>query len=337
MVGEDIFRQAVSQLREQTGISAKKVPPGGRAVDARIQLKRGKEMVEFICEIKNELRSVHLPGLMELNRKRRREPLLVISQYIPKPLKEGLKGQGISYLEASGNCFINHGNLYVYINDQAVTPTRLPQEGKLWKTAGLKFLFLILQYPDMLNTSYRVLAGAADIALGNIGPLIEELKEEGYAKSGADGKLFIENKPLLQKKWVELFVSVMRPKLKLGNFRFMDEASMDHWKTLPHQNFLWGGEAAGALLTNHLKPQELTLYTSHSKVQLMKDLKMVPAKDGPVELMEIFWNEESFEAQERVKATVPPLVAYAELAASMDSRNRETAERIKEKYLEDAG
>lgn len=62
----------------------------------------------------------------------------------------------------------------------------------------------------------------------------------------------------------------------------------------------------------------------------MRKLKIVPDHTGEVELLRPFWNEEIFTTN---KGTVPALLAYAELISSFDSRNRETAMRIKEKYV----
>jgi hypothetical protein len=335
----EIVLKALSAFRKQTGASLAVVPLGDLSkqkkfvLDTRVRLKIGKEVAEFKVEVKNELRQLHLPILLD-RLKDKEEDWLIISQYIPKPLKEDMKRHGINYLEASGNCFIRYRNWFFYINDQAVTPSRLPEEGKLWKSTGLKFLFLLLQKPGMINESYRTLAKATKVALGNIGPFLDELKKEGYVNEYNQGQLFFENQQQLQRKWVELFASVLRPKLRLGNFRFLDEGRYSDWSRIPAHHFFWGGEAAGALLTDYLRPERFTLYTSYPKTDLMKELKMVPDENGRIELMEIFWNEYEVESSLPPSRTVPPLLAYAELATSLDSRNRETAERIKENYLE---
>lgn len=188
----------------------------------------------------------------------------------------------------------------------------------------------------MINAPYRTLANASATALGNIGPFIGELKKEGYVRSYHKDMLFIENKEQLRNKWIELFSSVLRPKLKIGTFRFMGtEGVAEGWKNVPAIHFLWGGEAAGALMTDYLRPQKLTIYTTYPKMQLMKELKLVPDEAGQVELMEAFWKEDELDHPAKTLRTVPPLLAYAELATSLDSRNRETAEKIKDLYLKD--
>ena len=336
---EEIILEALRQLKWQTGVSANIVPlrnltqKGGYTIDNRVQLSHYPKPIEFAVLVKNEIRKVHLPGILELLESRNGENWLVISQYIPKPLKQELKNHGINYLEASGNCFIRNEGLYLFVNDQAVTPVRLREQGKLWNPTGLKFLMVILQDQEMLNSSQRTLAKASGIALGNIGSFIDELKNEGYLTTNTSGALHIENKTQLQNKWVELFTAILRPKLKLGTFRSFDDIYIN-WKHAPQKDFLWGGEPAGDLLTGYLKPEKITLYTRKSKIEIMKELRLVPDSDGAVELMEIFWNENELRHQGKNQNTVPPLLAYAELATSLDSRNRETAERIKKEYLE---
>jgi hypothetical protein len=69
------------------------------------------------------------------------------------------------------------------------------------------------------------------------------------------------------------------------------------------------------------------------KTDIMRELRLVPDPQGKVELMDLFWNEPYFKNRDH-QTVVPPLLAYAELITSLDSRNRETAERIKQKYLD---
>ena len=300
--------------------------------DAVLDLKMGQQKARFWVEVKNEIREQNLAQLLR-NVNVNPENWLLICQYIPKPVKEKLKNQGINYLEAAGNCFIRKDGLFFYINDRAVTELRQPKEGKLWKQAGLKFLFGILLKPELLNMPYRKIAEITGVALGNIGPFIQELKKEGFLIVGEKDNepfQFLENKKLMQQKWVELFNAVLRPKLKQGTFRFLNKADQYEWEYLPDHDFYWGGEPAGARLTNFLTPERLTVYTRKPKTIIMQQLKLVPDANGTVEIMQKFWNDELDYKQ----GIVPPLLAYAELINSLDSRNRETAERIKQKYLD---
>lgn len=337
MKQKEILDKTLQQFTTITGASVKiiddhefekKYP----RTDLALEIKLGKQKVRFRVEVKNEIREQNLPLLLNQVKKTKGNWIL-ICQYIPKPVKETLKNLGINYLEAAGNCFIRKDGLFFYINDRAVTELRQPKEGKLWKQTGLKFLFGILLKPELLNMPYRRMAEITGVALGNIGPFIQELKDEGFLKEGKKDNgpfQFLENKKLLLQKWTELFNAVLKPKLKQGTFRFLDKADQFDWENLPDNDFYWGGETAGARLTNFLKPERFTVYTRKAKTIIMQQLKIVPDANGTVELMEKFWNDELDYKQ----GTVPPLLAYAELITNLDSRNRETAERIKQKYLD---
>jgi hypothetical protein len=333
MKREEILEKAIQQFAMLTGAVIKVLPGeelvinGNTQTDTAIELKTVQQKTKFWVELKNEVRETILPHLLKKQHNNRKEWLL-ICQYIPKPMKENLKSNGFNYLETAGNCFIQKDGLFFYINDRAVTEMRQHKEGKLWKQAGLKFLFAILQNEELLNKTHRYMAEATKVALGNIGPFIQELKEEGYLKDAIDNRLIIENKELLRNKWVELFNAILKPKLRLGKFRFIDNKMMQDWKKIKPKDFRWGGETAGALWTNFLQPEIFTIYTNEPKMKIMQQLKLVPDVNGNVELMEKFWHPVFDDGNK-----VPALLAYAELVTSIDSRNRETAERLKQNLL----
>lgn len=340
MSEQKILYTALDKLQELTGleynVSQTQYISEGREIDALISIGMGKKLRKFNVEVKNELRSAQLPRILhQLDLINGYAPL-IISQYIPKPLKQELKSQSVNYLEAAGNAFIRTEDLFIYINDQPVTETRLPAEGKLWNPTGLKFLFAVLQFPELINQPYRAIAQSSDIALGAVGALINELEAEGFLKTGSSGEnknfKFIEQGERLIQKWTELFRAVLRPKLLKGTYRFMHQEDFKDWQNIEQGDFLWGAEPAGALLTNYLSPEKLTIYTEVSPSKLMKELKLIPDKNGRVEIMEQFWTS-PYEPNEIVR-TVPFLLAYAELITSFDSRCQETALRIKQRYLE---
>jgi hypothetical protein len=339
MKEQEILHIATEKLAMLTGAVIREVKlEAGRAdqgIDARIDIRLGNKNVHFLVEIKYELRNNPYPAIVR-NKLPDGQHHLLICQYIPKPLKQELKDNKFNYLEAAGNCFIHTPDLFIYINDQQVTETRLPAEGKLWKTAGLKFLFAVLRNPEVLNYPYRRIAEEAGVALGNIGGLLDEMKNEGFLREGIELKkktLFIEQRERLIQRWAEGFRTTLKPRLMMGTFRFINKENTGNWNNIPTGLFKWGGENAGALLTNFLTPEKFTLYTKEPKTVLMKMLQLVPDPNGNIEMLEQFWTDAP-QAPEGKNGTVPPLLAYAELITSFDSRNRETAERIKLKYLD---
>lgn len=335
---QEILYTATENLKRLTGIDVKDFynehRQNGYEYDGFVEFAFGKKKQAFIVEIKNELRANHLPAICK-QQQAAGEPFLVICQYIPMPLKKNLKELEVNYLEAAGNCYINESGLFIFINDQQVTPVRLPVEGKLWKAAGLKFVFAILRHPKLLYGPYRQIAEEAGIALGNVGGYLEELHKQGFLKNGVIDPtigIFIENKMRLIQRWAEAYQNNLRPKQWVHNFRFMNTEHQRNWRDIPTDGFKWGGENAAALLTNHLQPERFTMYIAGNRLDLMKKLRLVPDPNGNIEMLEQFWLDD--ENDTATPTIVPPILAYADLITGNDSRNHEVAERIKDQYLD---
>lgn len=339
MKEQEILHEAIEKLHQLTGGNIEELgteyKKGKWRYDGLVELNIGKRKEKFVIVIKNELRNNALNLITEMN-DNADNAFLLICQYIPMPIKKQLKDLKINYLEAAGNCFIETEKIFVFINDQHVTAARLPIEGKLWKATGLKFLFTVLRYPELLNKPYRQLAEEAGIALGNIGGYLEELRNEGFLRKGIinnEKADFIENKIRLTQRWAEAYRNNLRPKEWIGNFRFMNPDDMKNWEQMEPNGFKWGGENAAALLTGFLHPEKFTMYITKGRLELIRALKLIPDRNGNIELLQQFWPDDNHEYNQRPK-TVPPLLIYADLSTNYDSRNIETAERIKLKYLD---
>jgi len=124
----------------------------------------------------------------------------------------------------------------------------------------------------------------------------------------------------------------LKPTLAIGTFRFLNKDDFYNWKDIPLKKgkTLWGGEPAGDLLTNYLRPEELTLYTNEERSDLMKNYRLVPDLEGNIKVFKQFWTDEQADIK-----TVHPLLAYADLINKGDRRCTETAQKIYDEYLQD--
>ena len=90
---------------------------------------------------------------------------------------------------------------------------------------------------------------------------------------------------------------------------------------------LWGNECGASILTRNLTPGKYTIYTEEPWQSVGKSFKLIPDEYGKVEVLQLF-----YKATEQV--TVSPLLIYADLMGSGDSRNIETAEIILKNELQ---
>ena len=105
-------------------------------------------------------------------------------------------------------------------------------------------------------------------------------------------------------------------------------------RLIDNEAYFWSGEPAAALLTAHLHPTNFNLYTSTTRNEAMRYLRLIPDLNGNVVLYEKFWtNTDQTLESERPKSVAPPLLVYADLIRSQDARNIEIAKMIHEKYL----
>jgi len=165
--------------------------------------------------------------------------------------------------------------------------------------------------------------------LGTVGWVIRDLKELGnLIDMGKRGRRLIRKEDLLN-RWVTTYPDQLRPKKILGRYR---ATTLDWWKNTELEAFqaYWGGEIAATILTKYLKPQIVTIYTREPLGELFVKNRIKKDINGDIEILEAFWK---FEYNWQHRNLVHPILIYADLLATGDARNIETAEIIHEREL----
>ena len=90
-------------------------------------------------------------------------------------------------------------------------------------------------------------------------------------------------------------------------------------------------EVAAAKLTRQLKPAKVVIYAPELPGKLIIEHQLRKTTTGDIELLKPFW---TFDHEFNAKGIAPPLLVYADLIATGDERNIETAEIIYDNYLE---
>lgn len=97
-----------------------------------------------------------------------KEDPLLISDYVTAGAGEFLRREGISYLDASGNCFIRSGSLLLFVQGQKPKNHSRREAIRAFNSAGLKLIFAMLVREDLVNWTYRDLAKRVDIFQGAV-------------------------------------------------------------------------------------------------------------------------------------------------------------------------
>ncbi len=252
-------------------------------------------------------------------------PLMVIADHIFPKIKEELRNHDIAYLEGNGNIWLKAEKALLWIDTNKTLPEEKEKINRAFTKTGLKVLFHFLLDENLINAPYREIAQKTEIALGNVNNILNGLREKGFLLKMNKENYKLTNKKELLNTWMTRYAEKLKPELEIGTFRFLKDEDFLNWKRLPIKpgKTWWGGEPAGDLLTNYLKPAVLTLYTVENKNELIRNYRLIPDPKGNVKAYIKFWNY-----NEVTDKIVPPLLVYADLMNTGDHRCIETAQKI---------
>lgn len=299
------------------------------AIDGEIQFDIDNQKISLFAEIKTEIRTIHLDKMEDLATNH--PPFIVVAQRIFPKIKEELRNRNVFYLEANGNIFLKQKGIFVWIEANNPIEVKNKTTNRAFTKTGLKVVYQFLINEDWINHTYRQIAEQTNTGIGNVNNIFTGLKQEGFLLQLNKEQYKIDNKLKLLEKWITEYEKRLKPTLVIGTFRFLKEDDFYNWKNLQLQKgkTYWGGEPAGDVLTNYLRPEELTIYTIETRGELMKNYRLVPDTNGNVKVFKKFWGHDE------VGTVVNPLLAYADLITKGDRRCTETAQKIFDEYLQD--
>jgi hypothetical protein len=263
--------------------------------------------------------------------------VLVASKYITPKSKKILREKHINYIDSFGNAYIDLKHLKVYIEQGNAKPYN-SEYSNIFTQSGGQILFNLLKNPELINETQRYLAHISDVSLGSVSKFLKGLFDEGYSvKWNNQQKYQLVNREALLEKWIITLNEKILPAHKIGNFTF-SKTNNANWKNqLMHPNVLWSGEPAAALVTEYLNPERFSMFTDLPKLEIIKELKLLPDETGEITIYKPFWLEsntmEGLYNYTNNQNAVHSLIIYAQLIYSGNSRNLETAQILFNEYI----
>lgn len=329
---------AAEALSKRSGLSVTLEPAQFGAEGECLSI--GGSHTRFRCFTLLYLRPTHIEHVSATLKNYFTEGLL-ITQYANPQISKILIEKGINYIDLQGNCHIASEGVVLHLEGRKPVKSEIITTNKAFEMAGMKLTLAILSGLVDASASYRDMANAAGISIGAVGPALDGLDKSGFLMfRGQTGRRKLINKRKLFDRWVDAFVDRIKPKLYLGLF---ESRSENDWRNLDIYkfDFRWGGEPAGAILTNYLYPDVLTLYIDPKKrLHLMKEAKLRKIDDDSHLFAEgpVFELYESFGGNYPPDSNYPldvenPLIVYADLVGLQEPRNVEVAGLIYEKHI----
>ncbi len=255
---------------------------------------------------------------------------ILVTKYINPRIAELMKENEIAFIDTAGNAYINKPPLFIFVKGNKILEEDLVKPAtRAFRPAGLQVIFAILCNKGLENTTYREIAKKADVALGTVNWVLRDLRQMGYlVDMGRRGRRLTDKFNLFI-RWVNAYPEELKPKKLIGRYR---AETFYWWKDTELEGYQahWGGEVAATMLTEYLKPEKITIYTRQPLGDLMLKNKIRKDPKGNIEVFKVFWK---FEYKWKYKNIVPPVLIYADLMATGDKRNIETADIIYEQTI----
>ena len=319
---ESLLEEVQSKFFDNTGIVII-FSDSKRTNNSIAKIKNERFIVDVKPEITQGNKGIVLQQLKDTSREENL-PVLLITKYIPSAIAKSFVEEGVSYIDVAGNCNIQQNSLLLIIEGKKIKRLPKTNQSRAFQEAGIKLIYCLLVNPDNINKSFRELSELSQIALGSVSAIIQELVDLKFILRTKNKKV-LKNKLELLQRWVIAYNDVLRPKLLLKKMSFANKFEYVNWNHLNlssiSEKTVWGGECAAGIITKNLIPANYTIYTDGTWQSVGKALKLVPDDNGKVEILRLFYKSEE-------QNTVSPLLIYADLMGSGDSRNIETAEIV---------
>lgn len=246
---------------------------------------------------------------------------ILFADFVNPVMAEKLRRRSISFVDCAGNLFIKDLSVKdkkfgFYVKGKKLSRLRAKRvRGRAFNSAGLRLIFAIFNRPQFLHASYREISNKVNIALGSVGPVIDDLYASGYILD--DGERRLVNKKRLFERWVDGYLEKLRPKQILACYTCDDE---DWWKTANPVDYqgVWGGEVVIAKSTPFMMPETISIYFASSvrhkdfaeRYGLRRD------DEGEICVYKNFWSP--IYAGDENDDGLSPMIVYADIVDSIN-------------------
>ena len=244
------------------------------------------------------------------------EKTILFADFVNPVMAEKFRRRSIPFVDCAGNLFIRNDKFNYFVKRNKRTQLRKARvRGRAFNAAGLKLIFAIFNQPKILQYSYRDISNKVNIALGSVGPVIDDLYASGYILD--EGTRRLVNKKRLFERWVDGYLEKLRPKKILACYTCDDE---NWWKNAVPSEFqgLWGGEVIVAKSTPFMVTETISLYFSsdvkHKEFAAYCGLRK--DDEGEICVYKSFWSP-SYAGDDNADG-LSPMIVYADIVDSIN-------------------
>lgn len=258
------------------------------------------------------------------------ERLLLLAPAVHPRSARHLRAAGIQFLDAAGNAHLDFDGVLIDVRGRRLDPHLAPHKHfperstNLFTPRRAQVIFVLLSWPALVDASVRTIAAAARVSVGQTQSTLRLLDEQGLYDHRS-GRLL--RRELLAERWAEAFATGLGPKSQLQQFHGEPSRLM----LQGHGEIFVSGEQAAPWIRN---PSTATLYVDHFDPRLAFANRWRADEKPNISVRRTFWTLPDDERTAHFPAPAPPLLVYADLVATHESRQLEAARKVKEDHAE---
>ena len=248
---------------------------------------------------------------------------VLFADFVNPVMAERLRQRSIAFVDCTGNLSIKSKRLNLYVKGKKQTRLRNKRtRGRAFNSAGLKLIFAVINQPLFLHASYRDISNKINIALGSVGPVIDDLYTSGYILD--DGERRLVNKKRLFERWVDGYLERLRPKQILACYSCENKSWWDKADPAKFQG-LWGGEVVIAKSTPFMMPETISLYFSSDRKhkEFAEFYGLRKDDEGEICVYKSFWSP--IYAGDNNIDGINPMIIYTDIVDSINPGNWDVA------------
>lgn len=261
-------------------------------------------------------------------------PLLVLGAKITPRNADRFRQLGINYLDANGNAYFTFGNVHIDVRGRTGDPIaslhqERPTTSNLFSPKRAQVIFALISWPELVNAKLQDIAHSANASVPFVQKTIADLEAANYVEVVAPGRQGrrLNNIEALIDGWVASFPGGLASPDNTRSFRGDFELTY-----LANEGpvVYVSGEAVADWIKRH------TTWTLYCDV-IPREAAVAGnwtarSSDPNIFIRPRFWNEPDGRPGHFAERTrnAPPLLVYADLMSSGESRQREAARHLRE-------
>ena len=315
--------------------------------DGKLIINTSHKSTNYVCEIKTGLTNDVIDQVTEYfsnlgERLKHNERPLLVTRSLSNLVVDQLLKRNVEFIDVDGNIYLNNPEFYVLVRNQVAKET--PRKSLEITVTSLQVIYALLSQPNLLESGYNFdeeIAYISGVMPKTVKNTLQKLQDLDYV-THRNGRYEIVDYVRLLERWELGYSERLRAKLILGTFTPIEKVGFsvigDKIKECAkNYDYLIGGELAASVIMEYLRPISATLHLSNNSDsrKIAVNLKLKPDPDGNIAFLQTFGHSKHQHNKlgELQASLINPLFIHAELVRTGNSRLKETAQLLYDRYI----